>query len=285
MNRRGVALLASLWLIVVLSVVAGGALAAARIGLAASQNRIWLRRSEWAREACAQILISRWRGTPVGLAVAETDLGGGVRCHATSALIAAKANVNLADPATLRRLIGADSLVAALLDWEDADDLARPEGAEAKWYRSMHRELPRNGALASMEELALIRGFDRPTVARLRELLTTDGNGTVDLNGASLDVLAALPGMTRGALAEIEHRRALGRRIQGLGDLAGTLEPGAREVLMASYQSLERQTATASEELLATVTGGVVGTGILRSMELTLTAAGSRLAVTRRKAQ
>ncbi len=285
MNRRGVALLAALWLTVVLSAVAGTAIAVSRTGLATSQNRLWLRRSEWAREACAQILVSQWYGSLAGLAVPETDLGNGVGCHATVSLVAARVNINRANPATLRRIVGSDSLLDALLDWQDSDDTPRRGGAEGIWYRAERRRAPRNGPLASIEELSLIRGFDRPSVARLRTLLTTDGDGTVDLNAAAPSVLAAMPGMSTGALAEIAHRRALGRRIQGLSDLADDLDPVAQRTLMASYQLLEQQTATASEELHAVVTGVIDGSQIQSTLELSLVPAGTRLAVIRRRAE
>ncbi len=285
MNRRGFALLAALWLIVVLTAVAGTAIATARTGLATSQNRLWLRRSEWAREACAQILVSQWHGNLADLAVPETDLGNGVRCYATVGLVAARVNINHAYPATLRRIVGSDSLMDALLDWQDSDDVPRSRGAEAAWYRAERQRSPRNGPLVSVEELGLIRGFDAPILGRLRTLLTTDGDGTVDLNAASPTVLAALPGMSSGALAEIAHRRALGRRIQGLDDLADALDPAARRTLMASYQAVEQQTATASEEILAVITEVIDGTRIQSSMELSLVPAGTRLAVIRRRAQ
>ncbi|MHB1329010.1 MAG: hypothetical protein ACYC2K_12500 [Gemmatimonadales bacterium] len=54
----------------------------------------------------------------------------------------------------------ADSMIAALFDWRDTDDVTRPLGAEADWHRSERRRGPRNGPVVSTAELTRVRGFD-----------------------------------------------------------------------------------------------------------------------------
>lgn len=66
-----------------------------------------------------------------------------------------------------RLLIARDSL----LDWTDADDTRRPFGAEAPDYAAAGLR-PANGALASIDELGNIRGFDANLVNRIRPFLT-----------------------------------------------------------------------------------------------------------------
>ena len=63
----------------------------------------------------------------------------------------------------------------ALLDWLDDDDEARDNGAEATWYATRGQR-PRNGALHSLDELALIRGMSPEIVARLRSVATVYRN-------------------------------------------------------------------------------------------------------------
>ncbi|HBE68850.1 MAG TPA: hypothetical protein DDW52_11950 [Planctomycetaceae bacterium] len=54
--------------------------------------------------------------------------------------------------------VAADSL----LDWLDSDETPRKYGAEIDWYLAQNLpQRPRNGALDSLEELSLVRGFGR----------------------------------------------------------------------------------------------------------------------------
>lgn len=66
-----------------------------------------------------------------------------------------------------RLLIARDSL----LDWVDDDTEKRPFGAEAPYYRPSG--LIPGGLIASVDELAVIRGFDAKTIARIRPYVTT----------------------------------------------------------------------------------------------------------------
>lgn len=60
----------------------------------------------------------------------------------------------------------------SLLDWLDADDQARPFGAEAEYYRAAGLAPP-GVVLATVEELGVVRGFDADLVARLKPFVTT----------------------------------------------------------------------------------------------------------------
>jgi len=87
----------------------------------------------------------------------------------------------LQDEATVGRLLrmagleGNDLDVArdSLLDWMDGDDDARANGAEAAFY-APQGIAPRNGPLASVDELARVRGFSPRLVARLRPILSVE---------------------------------------------------------------------------------------------------------------
>ncbi len=108
-------------------------------------------------------------------------------------------------------------LVECFLDWTDAEkpSSVREHGAETDDYYATLRPpyQAKNGLLDTVEELLLVKGFNRAilfggvmgtnddgtaiAVAGIEDLLTTYGNsgGKVDINTASERVLATLPGL------------------------------------------------------------------------------------------
>ena len=96
-------------------------------------------------------------------------------------------------PALLAR-VGLDPLLAdAILDWTDADDEARPHGAERRWYAAQRptRE-PANRPLRSVGELLLVRGIDAAALERLRPFVTTAGEDGINPNTAEPAVMLAV---------------------------------------------------------------------------------------------
>jgi general secretion pathway protein K len=83
--------------------------------------------------------------------------------------LSGKVNVNRADPtvlANLARLSGldhsrAEQVTDCILDWVDADDLHRPRGAEKDEYERHRLTLPRNAPVQQLEELLLVKGVTR----------------------------------------------------------------------------------------------------------------------------
>ncbi len=80
---------------------------------------------------------------------------------------AGKVNINTVSEATLRKIIGQmgveedvrDIVTDSILDWIDADDFYRVNGAENDYYRSLKEPYDcKNGPLDSIEELLLVRG-------------------------------------------------------------------------------------------------------------------------------
>ncbi|MEQ2009159.1 MAG: hypothetical protein ABMA26_20445, partial [Limisphaerales bacterium] len=74
---------------------------------------------------------------------------------------ASKLNINASPDANIEKLPRlTPSLVAALRDFLDEDDTPQPEGAEQDYYSGLPRPYTiRNGPLASLDELLLVRGF------------------------------------------------------------------------------------------------------------------------------
>lgn len=86
--------------------------------------------------------------------------------------------------------LGLDPFLAdAIADWTDADDVPRAHGAERSAYRDT---VPRNGAVATVGELGLVRGVDAHALERLRPYVTVAGEHAVNPNTASREVLLAV---------------------------------------------------------------------------------------------
>lgn len=99
----------------------------------------------------------------------------------------------------------------SLLDWIDDDDMTRPFGAEAPYYRATGIA-PANGFLATIEELNDVRGFDAATVERVRTVATTyTAMASFDPRYADPRALAVMQdaGGKGGAVAAIERAREL----------------------------------------------------------------------------
>jgi type II secretory pathway component PulK len=283
MNRSGFALLTVLWAVVALGTVAATAATVARRGHYLTRNRIVLARAGWAREACLSILHARYARDQRIRKVDSVDLGGGAWCSATMHDPAAELNVNLAPPSLLRAALG-DTLADALLDWRDADDDARPSGAERDWYRQYRRASPRNGPLADAAELRLIRRFESRPLAGL----TTRGDGRINPNLAPIEIVAALPGLDDPVtISALATGRSAGTDdvVRSLDALIGLVPPSARTRLLANYAELQALTVYAPTTLVAHVQGAVGASPPRSNAWLTVIPLGDRLAVVSREAE
>jgi hypothetical protein len=278
-------LLATLWLVALLGVLVGVSLRLAEIGAATSRNRVTLTRAGWAREACGEILLSRYALDRSTRLVDTVDLGRGTWCQAELEDAGARLDLNRARPDALRILFANDTLADALLDWRDADDVPRRFGAEADWYRAAQRRLPRNGPLGDVTELRWIRGFEDSAIAGLAPVLTTRGKGRISLASAPTRLLATLPGFGADALEMVSRRRLTGEPVKSIDHLAGLLSPPAREMLMAQYQALGDLVASEPEAFIAVIEGGIRGAPPVARATLMLTPHVGGLAVTRREVE
>jgi general secretion pathway protein K len=148
-----------------------------------------------------------------------------------NSLVQQNGTVDTITQATLIRLgkrlqIPEDSWIA-LADWLDSDDQTRSGGAEATFYRSLKPPYAaRNGKLATITELSLVKGFTPEIVAKLKPFVTiyADQPGApiskVNINTASKEVLAALDGSIDDRMAEriLEERRL--KPFERVGDLS-----------------------------------------------------------------
>lgn len=284
MTQRGFALLAVLWVVTALTVLAGAVVAVAQLGGATTRNRILLARARWAREACVAILLARYAQNPSVRQVERVDLGRGTWCEVSVDEPSAKLNVNLADRAALvsvlqtlvRRGSAVDSLANALLDWRDPDAVPRPFGDESAANR--------NGPLADLNELRYVRGFSDSLVVHLSGLLTTRGTGAINVNAAPRAVLATLPGISAEGVEILLRQRRI-QPVTNIDEFVGLLSPASRHTLLASYPEFVRTAVFSPPQLVAVATGGVGGTPITASVNLTLVPVAERLAVIRRETE
>lgn len=116
--------------------------------------------------------------------------------------------------------------IDSLLDWIDDDDDPRPFGAEAEYYAPRGIR-PRNGALLSVDELGLVRGFDPLLVRRIGEIATTSsGHGSFDSRYAQPLAIGIMQGGGEDSPAAIDRaREQAGQRtaieLATEGDLVG----------------------------------------------------------------
>jgi general secretion pathway protein K len=90
-------------------------------------------------------------------------------------------------------------LVDALADWVDSDDKPEPQGAETLYYQGLSPPYRcANGALESLGDLRLIKGFTEDVIRRLQPYVTIypadagAGGGWINLNTADPIVISTL---------------------------------------------------------------------------------------------
>ena len=120
------------------------------------------------------------------------------------------------------------------LDWTDPDDAQRINGAESDDPFYLDRGYPtKNAALDTVEELLMIKNFTKaivfggpplngkdPPMTGLAPLLTVWGNGQVNVNSASREVLLTLPTVDEATADDVITQRA------GPDGIVGTQDDG-----------------------------------------------------------
>ncbi|HEU4722066.1 MAG TPA: hypothetical protein VFS59_11945 [Gemmatimonadaceae bacterium] len=301
-RRAGFALGAVLWVLTVAAVLGGAAALRGRTAYDASRNRVNAERAYWIAEGCiaeirAAIDQALATSTPIALAETWRTLGTVVAastptppgCRVTLESVGSAIDVNGASYDLLRKYFGnsatpasADALTDALLDWRDADDTVRASGAERAWYTANQLPAPRNDSLRSIQELSLVRGFDaRPDLA---DYLTLEPS-RICLTTAPAPVLAALPGFTADAVAQVLADRAAGVWFGDLNMLRGRLPQAAAESVLVHFQELAMMTTVDPEGWILAVTATSGTPAVAVTTELRLDRYATRAIVLRRRTQ
>jgi general secretion pathway protein K len=210
--QRGIALVLALWLTVLLTVIASGFAFSMRSEAIAARNAISLAQARAAADGAVErtlFELSRPRlpdtWTPDGRAHRWSD--NGTQILVTAVDETSKIDLNSANDALLKGLMtqvgGLDAdaaahVVDAILDWRDADDLKRPNGAEAADYQAAGLKYgPANAPFESVGELGRVLGVTPDLYARVAGDLTVySRQAGINPTTAAREVLLALPNAT-----------------------------------------------------------------------------------------
>ena len=268
--RRGFALLTTLWILSVASIVAMAAALTGRDAVVAGASRVELERARWLASGCERRAVAAidavlrdapgdaeaalaWRTLAAQIDASPLLNGCNVRAEAAGT----KLDVNAASDEMIEALLEAAdlpldvaSMVDALDDWRDSDDVVRPVGAERAWYAAAGRAAPRNGPLADPRELARVRGFE--ALSAVDTLFTTEP-GRISLATAPAAVLRAVPGITRETADAIVARQIAGLPLESLLDIVGSISDASAETLATRFSDATRVTTPDPDAWLLTV--------------------------------
>lgn len=305
-NRRGFALMAALWLVVLLGITSWELSVRGRTRRLAVANALEGVQAEAAAEAALESarailewLLARSADARVPAADAMLDPLGGLAFirpdtislgdeRATFSLYdaGARLQVNRASEQDIRRLLvalrfdsrDADAIAQRIADWRDADSFPRLHGAERDDYlRAGARVLPADADFASVEELRSVDGVTPAYFARMSPFVSVFGSGQVNLATAPPEVLASLPGMGAEAIAVIIRSRQERRPMRSLAELADRLSPGARRALQDAGADLSARAAFETREVVVTSEGWVDGSPVRAHGEAVYARAGDAL--------
>ena len=290
--RRGVALLAALWLVVAIATVALQFSLEARerrsVGILASERGIQRAAALGALAAVQAKLEQALRVAPSGNNLAITRLRASdpwayvdslysVPVYVDSMAVNVVAhdlgeqlNINQVNETELQTFFSflladytkATQLAQAIMDWRDADSIPRPSGAERDAYiKAGMLALPTNSIFRDVEELQNVMGMTPDIYAVVSPYLTTRGSGAVNVNTAPVPVLRALPGMTDATINMILMLRSQGRRIDNINQIfqqgAGRRPLPGQLGSQAAINQLNARTTTRTTQVELKITARV----------------------------
>ncbi|HXR56693.1 MAG TPA: hypothetical protein VN858_07815 [Casimicrobiaceae bacterium] len=223
-NESGIALVLALWLTVLLTVLASGFAFSMRSEALATRNAVSLARARaladgaverTAFELSRPHMVESW--TTDGQPHRWND--GDATIVASAVDEASRIDINAAPDALMKSLLtvigGADdatatTLVDAIADWRDPDDLKRPNGAEAPDYQAANLKYgPSNAPFETVEELARVLGMTPAIFQRIVPLITVYSHQPgINPATAGRGVLLALPNATPETVDAFIQQRA-----------------------------------------------------------------------------
>ena len=244
-NEKGAILITSIWVLLILAVVAAGFAHRLSIELRLVELRLESLRSYYAAKAGIKKAIyeiwkdnnldydslnERWCNNPLsfkdqeledGVFTVSMSYGSGVdviRFYGASDE-ERKININRASEGILKRIFKENpEVVANILDWRDEDNDAHPGGAENLYYQTLRNPYQcKNGHFTILEELQLVKGVTPEILLKVNNLITTYGNGKVNINTCDVNVLNCL-GLSESAAQKIVSLR------KGSDGIEGTLD-------------------------------------------------------------
>jgi general secretion pathway protein K len=221
---RGIALISVLWIIALLTVVAGALSFSVRSETKLAHNLVATTIARHAAEGGIYLAIDRLlygteRERQVDRAVYSVSIGE-ADVRVTVVDEAGKIDLNAAPPELLDGLLRMANveawqrreLVDAIQDWRDTDDEVRLHGAEDPDYLAANKSYgAKDGDFATVDELQLVLGMSPQLFRKIRTALTVHSHQRgINPAAASRKVLLALPSArddTIDAYVELRERR------------------------------------------------------------------------------
>lgn len=271
-QRRGFALMAALWLVVLVGATGYGLSVHARGARLTVANALESEQAVAAAEAALESGRAMLAAGALALMARPMDTTAmGVELFTLKAWDAgSRLQLNRATEADIRRLLAAlghdaalaDRLAQRIADWRDADDLRRGRGGERDDYlRSGARLLPSNSDIASLGELRGVEGMTDEVLATLAPHVELMGTGQVNLNSAPREVLLSLPGFSPSAADAVIRRRVRGA-VRSLDEVSQAVGSGAREALQEATPELSLRVVFETTEVVLEAEGWVDGSPI-----------------------
>jgi len=203
MRQKGIALVLVLWIVTLLSIMAGSfALSMRRESAIMFGLKSVAQAQAYAEAGVAMAQMMMLQNDPLKRWQADGQI---YEFRFDRALIrvqmlaeTGKVDLNQADLTLLQRLLSQapietdkqTGIADAIVDWRDKDDTAREEGAEKSEYKKAGlKYVPRNEAFQSLEELQLVLGMDSGLYDWLEPFITIhSGKSGVDLKKASAEL-------------------------------------------------------------------------------------------------
>ncbi len=211
-RQQGVALVVVLWVMILLSVMAGSYAISTRTETELTQHSMEAARGRAIAEAGVHLILGelllgrdsetvKWRadGSVYFVEFEGTELRIAIEDES------AKVDLNAAYPELIGGIVrtvavetNAEKILTdAILDWRDVDNIPRAEGAEDSEYEAAGFPYGAKDAhFDNLEELLLIRGMDHEVYTRLSGVVSvfSDSRG-INPVWASRQVLLAVPGL------------------------------------------------------------------------------------------
>lgn len=255
-RSRGIALIAVLWVVLLLAVIAGSLTMLTRTEIGLSRNLVLSAKAEALAEGGVYLAIGELL-TPAsspqdGNREWQVETAAG-RLDISFADVTGRIDINIAPPeliAGLFRAAGTEADVAEALadriaDWRDADDTSRPNGGEQSDYTGY--ELPvrvGNGPFLTADEIMRVPGMTRELWAHVGDAVTVHSRRP-GLNPvyASRLALLTLPGMDAAvADAILAARSESDNNPSGQGgriaDIANLIPPEAHRYLAGGSSNI-----------------------------------------------
>ena len=291
-KRNGFALMAALWLVVIVGVTGYELSVRSRVRRLAVANSLEKVAADAAAEAAletvratlenrlAHPLDSRTRSladatfdpwSDLSLLREDTLRLGDERATAYTYDAGTRLQLNRATEADVRRLLiaipldagTADRLAQRIMDWRDADTFRRSRGMERDDYlRAGARILPPDAEFGRVAELRDVDGVSAEVYAQVAPYVTVSGSGQINVNAASRAVLSSLPGFGAEAISVVLRAQQSRTTLRSLEELTQRLSGAGRSAVLDAGSELTQRVVFGTREVVVESEGWLDGSPV-----------------------